>query len=73
MIKIVQYTADFIWIFGGLFLTLLGFKVIKKKAAVAENQAKRERQEKNYKLMKVLGIVFMVCGIFKLIILIFDL
>jgi threonine/homoserine/homoserine lactone efflux protein len=71
--KIVQYAADFIWIFGGLFLALLGFKVIKRKTAAPEDQSKMERQEKNYKLMKILGIVFMVCGIFKLIILIFDL
>jgi hypothetical protein len=74
MIKIVHYVLDFLMIFGGIFSTLLGFNLIKFKITKLEDQKKMELWHQKFdKLMKILGILLIVLGIFNLITLIFDL
>jgi Na+-translocating ferredoxin:NAD+ oxidoreductase RnfG subunit len=64
MIKILPFIIAFLMIFGGLYATLLGFKVINHKKDNPEFQKKMDDWHQKFdKHIKIIGIVIMIFGI----------
>lgn len=73
MITIVHYVLYFILVLGGIYTTLIGFKVIKLKVKPEDQKKMDEWYQKFGKLMKICGIAMIVFGLFLLTTLIFNL
>lgn len=72
MITTLLYILYLIMIFGGLYATLAGFKIIKIKANSGDQRKVDEWHQKFGKLIKVCGIVMLVFGLFLLTTLILN-
>lgn len=73
MITIIHYILYLAMILGGLYATLIGYKVIKIKGKPEDQEKIDIWFQKFGTLMKIGGIVLIVLGLFLLTTLIFNL